>query len=182
MLSKFLQVEAAKAPDVTKEILSEDECHRFWPIATLILRACGDGTLQTKQALDGKLAVTVTKLGTTFTYFAIYHANLWPVFQDSATQFQQSFGPPVFLQLMERAVYSIPPIPPQSHSLSPLSSAHLLKIELLKLATIVLKSTKLPGPELGNRYLGWIHTELNTHIKESQHTYLTTRVRSPTVQ
>lgn len=72
MLSKFLQVEAAKASDVTNEIISEDQCHRFWPIATFILRACGDGTLQTKQALDGKLAVTVTKLGITFNYFAIF--------------------------------------------------------------------------------------------------------------
>lgn len=67
ILSKFLQAEAAKNPEISAS-LTEEECHQHWPIASLILRACGDvGQVAAgKQKLDGKLATTVTRLGIPF--------------------------------------------------------------------------------------------------------------------
>jgi hypothetical protein len=73
---------------------------------------------------------------------------------------------------MDKAMFSLPPIPPQSHSLVPLSEAHLLKIELLRLATVVVKSVPPSHPPEISR-LEWLSNELETHTKESQqHMYL----------
>lgn len=70
-------------------------------------------------------------------------------------------------------MFSLPPIPPQSHSLAPLSESHLLKIELLRLATVVVKS--IPPSHLPETSrLEWLHNELEIHTKESQqHMYPT---------
>lgn len=91
------------------------------------------------------------------------------VFEDSSPQFRAIFGSTVFGQLMDRAMTTLPPIPPQSHSLSPLSESHLLKIELLRLATVVLNSI----PENSNSVdratqLAWLLRELKIHTNDSQ--------------
>eukprot|EP00026_Physarum_polycephalum_P000459 Phypoly_transcript_00460.p1 GENE.Phypoly_transcript_00460~~Phypoly_transcript_00460.p1 ORF type:complete len:982 (+),score=122.97 Phypoly_transcript_00460:1742-4687(+) len=159
ILSKFLRAEAAKNAEISLNI-SEEASYTHWPLASLILRACGDAMGQPSPSsgkkLDGKLAVMVTKL----------------VFEDSGAQFRQIFSGSVFRQLMDKAMFSLPPIPPQSHSLAPLSEAHLLKIELLRLATVVVKSVPPSHPPELTR-LEWLHNELENHTKEAQqHTYL----------
>jgi hypothetical protein len=95
------------------------------------------------------------------------------VFEDSSPQFRQIFSVSVFRQLMDKAIFTLPPIPTQSHSLSPLSEAHLLKIELLRLATVVVKSVPPSHPANSEvAKLEWLQNELDVHTKESQqHTY-----------
>jgi hypothetical protein len=64
ILSKFLRAEAAKNAEISLNI-SEEASYNHWPLASLILRACGDtmGQSGPGKKLDGKLAVMVTKLG-----------------------------------------------------------------------------------------------------------------------
>lgn len=96
-------------------------------------------------------------------------ANSIIVFEDSSPQFRLVFGTSVFKQLMEKAIYTLPAIPPQSHTLNPLSDGHLLKIEIIKLATVVVKSVSTQPPnDMGKRFLDWIQAELDVHTKESQ--------------
>ena len=66
ILSKFLRAEATKNAEISLNI-SEEASFNYWPLASLILRACGDTMGQPGQGkkLDGKLAVMVTKLGMT---------------------------------------------------------------------------------------------------------------------
>lgn len=100
-----------------------------------------------------------------------FKTNRLLVFEDSGAQFRQIFSVSVFRQLMDKAMFSLPSIPTQSHTMSPLSESHLLKIELLRLATVVVKSIPPShSPEISR--LEWLHNELETHTKESQqHTY-----------
>jgi hypothetical protein len=64
ILSKFLRAEAATNAEISLNI-SEEASNNHWPLASLILRACGDamGQPSSGKKLDGKLAVMVTKLG-----------------------------------------------------------------------------------------------------------------------